>query len=306
MTDKPEIDFIEGPAPTELQITDLIEGDGAEAVPGGTVDVHYVGVEFDTGEQFDASWDRGQSANFPLPQLIPAWQQGIPGMKVGGLDQCAHALHRDGERRPQILGKQAESQLFKGPSGMLHVRCEAGPHGQAVRTFMELRLELLRRRKVRRGLAGESTPRCFKVERQSPELGDSGVANEAWVDQPRELYAYVLARLTERLEDRDDAVHGTLGLVVDVDADEFMEGIERILAPSGSAAGVDQCLDGGQPALFDDRRSVRIGSGGEQQLGVQVERPADLGDRCGQPERQQLRLSAQHRRSLLRFRVQNA
>ena len=55
-----------------------------EAVPGGVVDVHYVGVEFDTGEQFDASWDRGQSARFPLPQLIGAWQQGIPGMKVGG------------------------------------------------------------------------------------------------------------------------------------------------------------------------------------------------------------------------------
>lgn len=87
MTQKPEIDFIEGPAPAELQITDLIEGDGAEAVAGGVVDVHYVGVEFDTGEQFDASWDRGQSANFPLAQLIAGWQKGIPGMKVGGRRQ---------------------------------------------------------------------------------------------------------------------------------------------------------------------------------------------------------------------------
>ena len=87
MTDKPEIDFIEGPAPTELQSTDLIVGDGAEAEPGGVVDVHYVGVEFDTGEEFDSSWNRGQSAKFPLPQLIPAWQQGIPGMKVGGRRQ---------------------------------------------------------------------------------------------------------------------------------------------------------------------------------------------------------------------------
>ncbi len=49
--------------------------------------MHYVGVEFDTGEQFDSSWDRGQSAKFPLPQLIGAWQQGIPGMKVGGRRQ---------------------------------------------------------------------------------------------------------------------------------------------------------------------------------------------------------------------------
>ena len=87
MSEKPEVDFIEGPAPTELQFTDLVEGDGLEAVPGGVVDVHYVGVEFDTGEEFDSSWNRGQSANFPLPQLIAGWQQGIPGMKVGGRRQ---------------------------------------------------------------------------------------------------------------------------------------------------------------------------------------------------------------------------
>ncbi|MFD6453751.1 FKBP-type peptidyl-prolyl cis-trans isomerase, partial [Nocardia sp. NPDC060220] len=53
---KPEIEFQEGPAPTELVITDLIEGEGKEAVAGGTVEVHYVGVEFDNGEQFDSSW----------------------------------------------------------------------------------------------------------------------------------------------------------------------------------------------------------------------------------------------------------
>ena len=53
MTQKPEIDFIEGPAPTTLVITDLIVGDGPEAVPGGRVEVHYLGVEFDSGEQFD-------------------------------------------------------------------------------------------------------------------------------------------------------------------------------------------------------------------------------------------------------------
>ncbi|HUS21548.1 MAG TPA: FKBP-type peptidyl-prolyl cis-trans isomerase [Aeromicrobium sp.] len=84
---KPEVDFIPGPPPSELQITDLVEGEGDEAVPGGVVDVHYVGVEFETGEEFDSSWDRGQSARFPLPQLIGAWQQGIPGMKIGGRRQ---------------------------------------------------------------------------------------------------------------------------------------------------------------------------------------------------------------------------
>jgi peptidylprolyl isomerase len=89
MTDKtkPEIDFLEGPAPAELVITDLEVGDGAEATPGATVDVHYVGVDYETGEQFDASWDRGSSIQFPLSGLIKGWQDGIPGMKVGGRRQ---------------------------------------------------------------------------------------------------------------------------------------------------------------------------------------------------------------------------
>ena len=87
MTDlnaKPELDFPEGPAPEQLDIVDIVVGDGAEAAPGATVDVHYLGVEYDTGEEFDSSWNRGQSINFPLGSLIAGWQQGIPGMKVGG------------------------------------------------------------------------------------------------------------------------------------------------------------------------------------------------------------------------------
>lgn len=85
--EKPEIEFIEGDAPTELVITDLIVGDGAQAVAGGLVEVHYVGVDFETGEQFDSSWDRGESIEFPLNGLIVGWQEGIPGMKVGGRRQ---------------------------------------------------------------------------------------------------------------------------------------------------------------------------------------------------------------------------
>lgn len=84
---KPEIDFIEGPAPTELVITDIVVGEGPEAVPGGQVEVHYVGVDFETGEQFDASWDRGATITFPLNGLIAGWQEGIPGMRVGGRRQ---------------------------------------------------------------------------------------------------------------------------------------------------------------------------------------------------------------------------
>ncbi|PPF21088.1 peptidylprolyl isomerase [Rathayibacter sp. AY1G1] len=81
---KPEVDAPEGPAPDTLVVEDIVVGDGAEAQPGSTVEVHYLGVEYDTGEEFDSSWSRDQSINFPLNNLIRAWQQGIPGMKVGG------------------------------------------------------------------------------------------------------------------------------------------------------------------------------------------------------------------------------
>ncbi|MGO1569897.1 MAG: FKBP-type peptidyl-prolyl cis-trans isomerase [Canibacter sp.] len=81
---KPEIDFPEGPAPSELVIEDITVGDGAEAKTASTVDVHYLGVEYDSGEEFDSSWSRGESINFPLMALVPGWQKGIPGMKVGG------------------------------------------------------------------------------------------------------------------------------------------------------------------------------------------------------------------------------
>ena len=86
MTDrtKPEFDAPTGPAPAELVIRDIIEGDGAEAKPGDTVTVHYAGVEFESGEEFDSSWGRGETIQFPLRGLIQGWQDGIPGMKVGG------------------------------------------------------------------------------------------------------------------------------------------------------------------------------------------------------------------------------
>jgi peptidylprolyl isomerase len=82
--DKPEIDFPAGEAPSQLAVRDLVTGDGAEAVPGGEVTVHYVGVDYETGEEFDSSWNRGESISFPLRGLIQGWQDGIPGMRVGG------------------------------------------------------------------------------------------------------------------------------------------------------------------------------------------------------------------------------
>ena len=81
---KPQIEAQTGPAPEELVSVDLVVGDGEEAKAGGLVEVHYVGVDFESGQEFDSSWDRGQSIEFPLNGLIAGWQEGIPGMKVGG------------------------------------------------------------------------------------------------------------------------------------------------------------------------------------------------------------------------------
>ena len=72
------------PAPAELTIKDDVIGDGAEATPGAVVKVHYLGVDYETGDEFDSSWGRGESIEFPLGRLIKGWQEGIPGMKVGG------------------------------------------------------------------------------------------------------------------------------------------------------------------------------------------------------------------------------
>ena len=69
-----------------MLVEDLVVGDGAEAVGGTKVSVHYVGVAFSTGDEFDASWNRGQPFEFKLGkgQVIPGWDAGVQGMKVGG------------------------------------------------------------------------------------------------------------------------------------------------------------------------------------------------------------------------------
>src|SRR4051795_5453019 len=84
--DKPEIDFPESPPPTDLEITDIVEGGGTEAAAGSTVKVHYVGVAHSTGEEFDASYNRGAPLEFRLGvgQVIQGWDTGVQGMKVGG------------------------------------------------------------------------------------------------------------------------------------------------------------------------------------------------------------------------------
>ena len=84
--DKPFVDFPDGPPPTELQIIDLEKGTGPEAVAGKRVAVHYVGVAYSTGEEFDSSYDRGEPLVFPLGarRVITGWDNGLVGMKVGG------------------------------------------------------------------------------------------------------------------------------------------------------------------------------------------------------------------------------
>jgi peptidylprolyl isomerase len=84
---KPQVDVPAGQAPSyQLELEDLEVGEGEEATPGRTVEVHYVGVSWSTGKQFDASWDRGDTFKFGLGkgQVIQGWDQGVAGMRVGG------------------------------------------------------------------------------------------------------------------------------------------------------------------------------------------------------------------------------
>ena len=84
--DKPDVGPIQGEPPADLVIEDVTVGDGAEAIPGRYVTVHYVGVAHSSGKEFDASYNRGEPFAFPLGggQVIAGWDQGVAGMRVGG------------------------------------------------------------------------------------------------------------------------------------------------------------------------------------------------------------------------------
>lgn len=95
MNEKPEVDFPGGEAPADLVITDLVEGEGAEVTAGDIAHVHYVGVAFSSGEEFDSSWNRGTPLSFPVGRgmVIQGWDQGLLGMKVGGRRQLVIPAH---------------------------------------------------------------------------------------------------------------------------------------------------------------------------------------------------------------------
>jgi peptidylprolyl isomerase len=113
--DKPEIEFPDGPPPADLEVTDVTEGDGTEATPGKTVSVHYVGVAHSTGEQFDASYDRGSPLDFRLGvgQVISGWDTGVQGMKVGGRRKLVIPPHLAyGDRGAGGAIKPGETLIF--------------------------------------------------------------------------------------------------------------------------------------------------------------------------------------------------
>ncbi|WP_314612602.1 FKBP-type peptidyl-prolyl cis-trans isomerase [Streptomyces stackebrandtii] len=113
---RPEVEVPEGDAPTELTVRDLVVGDGAEAKPGTVVRVHYVGVTFETGKEFDASWDRGEPFKFALGggRVIKGWDRGVRGMKVGG--------RREIIVPPRLgYGKQSPSPLIPAGSTLVFV-----------------------------------------------------------------------------------------------------------------------------------------------------------------------------------------
>ena len=114
-TTKPEIDFPGDEAPGDLVIEDLKDGDGAEAGAGDTIKAHYVGVAHSTGEEFDASWNRGAPLEFRLGvgQVIRGWDEGIVGMRVGGRRRLTIPANMAyGDRGAGSVIKPGETLIF--------------------------------------------------------------------------------------------------------------------------------------------------------------------------------------------------
>ena len=112
---KPEIDFPGEQPPSDLVVEDLEVGDGAEATVGSTVSAHYVGVAHSTGEEFDASWNRGEPLAFRLGvgMVIAGWDEGIAGMHVGGRRRLTIPPHKAyGDRGAGSVIAPGETLVF--------------------------------------------------------------------------------------------------------------------------------------------------------------------------------------------------
>ncbi|GAA1252963.1 MULTISPECIES: FKBP-type peptidyl-prolyl cis-trans isomerase [Janibacter] len=114
-TTKPEIEFPGDTPPSELVLEDITVGDGREATPGDPIKAHYVGVAHSTGEEFDASWNRGAPLAFTVGvgQVIQGWDQGLLGMKEGGRRKITIPPHLGyGDRGAGGAIKGGETLIF--------------------------------------------------------------------------------------------------------------------------------------------------------------------------------------------------
>jgi peptidylprolyl isomerase len=113
--ERPQVDPGEGAPPADLVVEDITVGEGPEAQPGQVATVHYVGVSFSTGKEFDASWNRGQPFSFPLGggQVIAGWDRGVTGMKVGGRRKLVIPPHLGyGDRGAGNVIRPGETLVF--------------------------------------------------------------------------------------------------------------------------------------------------------------------------------------------------
>ena len=116
MSSKPSVSIPSTNPPADLIIEDLTVGTGKEATKGTNVEVHYVGVAWSTGKQFDASWDRNEAFEFRLGagQVIAGWDQGVAGMKVGGRRSLTIPAHLG-------YGNQGAGGVIKGGETLVFV-----------------------------------------------------------------------------------------------------------------------------------------------------------------------------------------
>lgn len=115
MTERPSIDMPTGNPPADLETHDEVIGDGAEATVGSRVSVHYVGVAWSTGREFDASWNRGDTFEFRLGarEVIEGWDRGVKGMRVGGRRRLTIPPHLGyGDRGAGGVIKGGETLVF--------------------------------------------------------------------------------------------------------------------------------------------------------------------------------------------------